>query len=131
MKRDSVLVVDGTGVGKPVVDMLQERGLAPRSITITGGDSVTHEGNGYRVPKRGLVATMQVLLQTERVKVAEELPEASLLVQELLNFQVKITTAGNDTYGVWREGQHDDLVLATAVALWFGERVGVGFGIGV
>ena len=56
-------------------------------------------------------------------------PEAALLVQELLNFQVKVTTAGNDTYGVWREGQHDDLVLATAVALWFGERVGDGFGI--
>jgi len=131
LKRDSTLVVDGTGVGKAVVDMLMERRLAPQSITITGGDSVTHEGNGYRVPKRDLVATMQVLLQTERIKVAEELPEASLLVQELLSFQVKITTAGNDTYGVWREGQHDDLVLAIAVALWFGELVGEGFGIWV
>ncbi len=39
-----------------------------------------------------------------------ELPEAALLVQELLNFQVKITAAGNDTYRAWREGQHDDLV---------------------
>ena len=33
---------------------------------------------------------MQVLLQAERLKVAVELPDAIVLVQELLNFRVKI-----------------------------------------
>jgi len=47
----------------------------------------------------------------------------TMLVQEFLNFLVKIDPlTGHDSYGAWREGQHDDLVLATAVACWYGER---------
>ena len=65
---------------------------------------------------------MQVLLQAERLKIAAALPEAAVLTQELLNFQVKITMAANDTYGAWREGQHDDLVLAVAMATWYAEH---------
>ena len=35
---------------------------------------------------------------------------------------MKITLAGNDTYEAWRESDHDDLVLAAALATWFGEK---------
>ncbi len=35
---------------------------------------------------------------------------------------MKITLAGNDTYEAWREGDHDDLVLAAAMAAWYGEK---------
>jgi hypothetical protein len=36
-------------------------------------------------------------------------------------------TTGHDSYGQWREGQHDDLVLAVALAAWWAEtRHGVG-----
>ena len=45
-----------------------------------------------------------------------------MLVRELENFRAKITPAGRDTYEAWREGDHDDTVLATALACWFGER---------
>jgi hypothetical protein len=31
-------------------------------------------------------------------------------------------TTGHDSYGAWREGTHDDLVLALACSLWAGER---------
>ena len=123
LATDSELVVDATGVGTAVVDMLRERGLGPTAITITGGDKVSDDGDNYRVPKRDLVSVMQVLLQSERLKVAEGLPDAGLLVQELLNFRVKIDPlTAHDSYGAWREGQHDDLVLATAVACWYGEQ---------
>jgi hypothetical protein len=40
----------------------------------------------------------------------------------LENFQMKITLAGHDTYGAWRENSHDDLTLGLSVALWCGER---------
>jgi hypothetical protein len=50
------------------------------------------------VPKRNLVAVVQVL-QTERPKIAATLPEGKVLLQELLAFEVRITSAGNDTYG--------------------------------
>ena len=46
-----------------------------------------------------------------------------MLVQELLNFRVKIDPlTAHDSYGARCEGQHDDLVLATVVACWYGER---------
>ncbi len=93
-----------------------------QAVTITGGITPSRDSDGYRVPKRDLVSTLQVLLQTQRLKVAQGLPDAAVLVQELLNFQVKITDAANDTYGAWREGTHDDLVLAVALAVWDAER---------
>ena len=70
--------------------MLRQQGLSPIAITITGGDLAIREGAKWRVPKRDLVSLMQVLLQTQRLKVAEGLPDAAVLVEELLNFRVKI-----------------------------------------
>jgi hypothetical protein len=123
LRGRSHLVVDRTGVGAPVVDLLRLARLSPVAVTITGGDAVTREGyHHYHVPKRDLVSTLQVLLQGGRLKVAQGLPAAQLLVEELLHFQVKITVAAHDTYGAWREGAHDDLVLAVALACWYAEH---------
>ncbi len=75
------------------------------------------------MPKRDLVFTMQVLLQTQQLKVAEGLLDAAVLVEELLNFRVKIDPlTAHDSYGAWREKEHDDLVLAVALACWYGEQ---------
>lgn len=120
--QQTALVVDATGVGRPVVDMLRQAGLAPIAVTITGGTTVNDAGGMYHVPKRDLVGALQVLLQGERLKFAKGLPAIAALVQEMMAFRVKITDAGNDTYGAWREGTHDDLVLAVAVATWYAER---------
>ena len=120
------LVVDATGVGRPVVDLLRD--AQPRATIvgaiITGGNAAAHDATtGYwGVPKRDLASTLAVLLQSARLNVAPALPDAAVLQQELLNFKVKITAAAHDTYGAWREGQHDDLVLATALATWWSER---------
>jgi hypothetical protein len=121
-KGSTQLVADATGVGRPIVDMLRAAGLQPLAVTITGGDTVTTEGGFTRVPKRDLVGVLQVALQTGRLKFNPGMPEVNTFVQEALSFQVKITTAANDTYGSWREGAHDDLVLAGALALWQAER---------
>ncbi len=121
------LVVDQTGVGRPVVDMLRAAELSPVAVTITGGDAVSRDGQDYRVPKRDLVSVVQVLLQSDRLKIARALPEASTLTSELLAFKVSISLKGHDSYGndvgPWRENPHDDLVLAVALACWYGENV--------
>lgn len=66
---------------------------------------------------------MQVLLQAALLKVAEELPDATALVQEFINFRVKNDPlSAHGSCGSWREGQHDAVVLATVVACWYGER---------
>jgi hypothetical protein len=45
------------------------------------------------------------------------------MVRELLNFKVKIDLrTAHDSYEAWRDRTHDDLVFATALAAWWGER---------
>jgi hypothetical protein len=117
------LVVDATGVGRPVIDMMQKAGLKPVAITITGGfDETRILSNEWRIPKRNLVSTLAVLLQSGRLKVAPELAQAETFIGELSNFKVKISAAGHDSYNAWRESIHDDLVLSVALAAWWGER---------
>ncbi len=114
------LAVDQTGVGAPVVDLFRKKKLhcTLRPIQITGGSTVNGDTDKTNVPKRDLISVVQLLLQTERLKVAEELPDAKVLMQELRNFQMKITINANEQYGAWREGTHDDLVLSVAMASW-------------
>lgn len=126
-KRDrrARLVVDQTGVGRPVVDMLRKAGhKALIGVSIHGGDQSLQDGREWRVPKRELVSVLQVLLQTKRLQVAAALPEANTLTREMLAFKVEISKSGHDTYGNdWRENPHDDMVLAVALAAWAGERI--------
>ena len=118
----AALVVDATGVGRAVVDMLRQAGLSLAAVTITGGETVSHPATDeWHVPKRDLVSVLQVLLQSSRLKVAK-LPEALILQREMGNFRVKITQSANDQYGAWRDGEHDDLVLAVALGCWWGEK---------
>lgn len=116
LKGKSLLVIDATGVGRPVADSFNDAGLSHVGVTITGGDSVNRDGRMYRVPKRILVSTLQVLLQSERLKVAPN-PLRETLITEMLNFRVTVTEAANDTYA-GRTGTHDDLILAVALAAW-------------
>ena len=116
------LVIDRTGVGVAVSDLLNRVGLAHWAVSITAGEKARREGNLLWVPKRDLVGVLRVAADSDRIGVAPELPASELLTQELLGFKVKISTAGNDSYGAWRESVHDDLVLAVALAAWFAEQ---------
>jgi hypothetical protein len=116
------LAADATGVGRPVIDMLMQAKLDPVSLTIHGGDQLHQEGRSYRVPKRDVVSALQVTLQTGRLNIASQLPLSQTLVDELLAFRVRIDLGtGHDSYSAWREKDHDDLGLATAMAIWLGE----------
>ena len=122
--RSATLVIDQTGVGRAVVDMI--RRARPRAsirpITITAGHDIVPDEAGWRVPKKELVSALQVLLQSHRLRVASKLPMASVLLKELESFRVKITAAANETFEGWRERDHDDMVLAVALAAWVGEH---------
>jgi hypothetical protein len=115
-----VLAIDATGVGAPVVDLFKREKINAElvPIQIVSGANVSEENGMFRVPKRDLVSVVQVGLQNRTLKIAESLNLAETLSRELQNFTVKITDAANDIYGAWREGTHDDLVLAVALAVW-------------
>lgn len=114
------LVVDGTGVGRPVVDLLRraQPGCNLTATTITSGGRETTT-NGYTgIPKRDLIVGLQVLLQTGGLKIAAGMRYGAALVSELAEVRVKVSTAGNEQFGAWRVGTHDDLVFAVALACW-------------
>ncbi len=118
------LLIDKTGVGAAVVDGFEAAGVHPLSVTIHGGDRVALEAQGFRVPKRDLVAAVQTTLQDGRLRIAEGLELADTLRRELLNFRVKIDPkTAHDSYSHWREQDHDDLVLAAALACWYREYI--------
>ncbi len=117
------IVVDRTGPGRPVVDLMRKEKLSVIPVTITAGSSGTGSVfSGYNVPKRELVSNLAIIFQAGRLKISRKLPEAAQLVEELQKFKIKITLAGNDTYEAWRDSDHDDFVIATAMACWYGER---------
>jgi hypothetical protein len=125
-----VLVVDATGVGAAVYEMALEQLMAEGvpggsiAVTITAGAAVTQDLSGpglWRVAKKQLASVLQVLLGNNRLQVAPQLPEARTLKDELGKFTVKITEALNETFESWRENDHDDLVLAVALAAWAAE----------
>jgi hypothetical protein len=123
-RSPATLIVDATGVGRPVVDLLRRAGLPCRLIpvTITAGDRESADSGNCRVPKRDLITGLLVLMQRGKIDICGHLPESETLITELLNIRIKISVAGHDTYGAWREGEHDDLVLAAALACWRSAR---------
>jgi hypothetical protein len=113
------LVVDSTGVGTAVTDMVRKAGIRFVGVTITGGDTVNCSGQSWRVPKRDLVGALEVPFHTNRLKVARGLTLWPTLKEELLNFRRKVDLrTAHDSYEHWRESDHDDLVLACALACW-------------
>lgn len=122
LRGRTTLVVDKTGVGEPVMDLMKTKGLRPRGVTITGGGRATRSRGDYHVSKVHLVDMMAVLLQTGRLRIARDLQHAQSLVDELLNFEAHTTAAGNTTFGA-RIGAHDDIVLACACACFVGSRM--------
>jgi hypothetical protein len=130
MVQKPTLAVDVTGVGTPVSDLFREAAnLDPHLIQVVAGDIETRDGSLLRVPKRELVSTAQVLLQTKRLRIARGLSLSKLLIRELSSFRMRVTLGQkDDPPTVWREGTADDLVLGLSIALWLAERhSGVGF----
>lgn len=116
------LVADATGVGRPVVDQMRELGLFPRAVTITGGFGVSGNSRDMRISKKALASLLDVVLSERRLKVPSSDPLAQVLVSELQAFTVRTTASGTEQFAAPRERDHDDVVMATALACWVAEK---------
>ncbi len=118
------VVVDATGVGAPVVELLRGSGglgcpLIP--VVITSGEmgsaALAPDGVGYRVPKRDLVHGLVVAFENGVLRMAGDLGVAlEVLVKELTS--VRVRRGGSSVSGA----PSDDLVLALALAWWKARR---------
>jgi hypothetical protein len=129
------LSVDGTGVGRGVVDMLraefQRRGTTSKSVprvdfrpvSITGSNTSLKKPertNGYwSLPKKDLVFPAVACFQQGKIRIAKDVTDRDALVHELKNYSRKTNIAtGNMAFEPWRESDHDDLLFAVCLALW-------------
>ncbi len=81
-------------------------------MTITGGERAHVHCHGWNVPKQDLISGVRVLLERGELRIARDLKGLRILMRELMEMQAD----GN------RHGEHDDLVIALALACWRAKR---------
>jgi hypothetical protein len=114
--KKAKLVVDETGVGRPVADIFVANGLRPERIAIGSGlEPTRRNGDSWTVPKLTLISMLEAKMNTGEFKIAMEI--AGELQEELRDFQRKVSESGRATYDA-RSGAHDDLILCCAIALF-------------
>src|SRR5215217_3290392 len=129
------LSVDGTGVGRAVVDLLgaefKRRGTTSSSIprvdfrrvSVTGSQTTlkrpTRTDGYWSVPKKDLVFSAVAAFQQGKIRIAKGIKDRDALVHELKNYSRTTNIAtGNMAFEPWRESDHDDLLFAVCLALW-------------
>jgi translation initiation factor 6 (eIF-6) len=126
----TILAIDQTGVGRPVVDSFRLAKLQVPiwPITIAGSQmgqaKRNPETHDWVIPKKDLVGALMTLAHSGRFLISDALPSdiQRIAKEELRSFRMKITAAANLTFEAWREGDHDDIVLALAMVAWVAQR---------
>lgn len=117
------LCFDQTGTGAAVAELLKnDKFLENRlesltGINITSGREMSEGSDFLNVPKKDLIFAAVVAFEQGDLQFAGDMPELSLLIEELQSFEMKFTAKGNDIYNA-KSGKHDDLVLALSLAIW-------------
>ncbi len=108
-----ILVVDQTGVGDAVFEMIkgQLRGANLEGVVIN------------QELKRDMYAAMETNLEQGKLQIALDCQAAKELQQELLTVEIRRVGYGYK-YGAFEKNAHDDLVMALAMACWR-ERIGI------
>jgi hypothetical protein len=119
IERDHRVAIDATGVGAPLLDFLRHHGVNRNlfPVSITSGESTAVRHNTHYIPKRDLLTNLQLMLQNRAIKVSTHLPHAPLLRDELANLR-RHTGARTELYETEQCGQHDDILMALALAAW-------------
>jgi len=124
LRHGCLVAADATGVGDPVLDILRgaRLGCEVTAVTITSGSKATASGSvaapACGVPKQDLIAGLQVILESRELKIAEGLAETGTLVRELMDVRYYSGMRGRQRIGADGSGEHDDLVIALALAVW-------------
>lgn len=130
-------LVDCTGVGRPIVDLLREQ-VIPQchvtAVTLTGGargDPDVLWRQEASIAKAYMVSRLQALLQSGRITAPMD-PDMAAMAAELKTFELRAKAdTGHLQSGAFVVGSHDDLVTSLALACLVDlqeVRYGVAFG---
>lgn len=119
---DYTCVVDYTGVGRPIVDLLRQQDIKVVAVNTTGGYNTTWKNNReVNVPKKDVIASLRATLEGNRIRIADNIISYDDTIKEFVNFQEKISNSINLQYEA-KYGYHDDIVMSVGLAIWYGEN---------
>jgi hypothetical protein len=119
----TVLAVETNSIGLRVYRSMAKKGIGVdvmAGVNVGSGREIERHKDIYSVPKRDLVQPLRRAIQAGQLHIAPGLRWAPTLVEELTHYEQRLTDAGHLTYGNSRQTPHDDLVMATAHALFAG-----------
>ncbi len=127
LARRCTLVLDATGVGAPVLDLLRlaELGCGIEAVIITGGERESHAGGVWHVPKRDLVTGLRVMLEKRELELSRRVAMADALAREMAGMEERVSRSGRESFGAAGSGK-DDLVMACGLACWRAKWKGKG-----
>jgi hypothetical protein len=115
-------VLDSTGVGVAVRDMLAAKGVKLKAVTITAGESLTRSGPIIHVGKARLIGKFLGAFDSGKVHVNPALPIWPKLEREMLSFRAEISAQGRAKFEA-EPGENDDMLFSLAQGVWFGEEI--------
>lgn len=95
------VLIDSTGVGDPIYEMLRKRGVPVEGYKFTN------------TSKEQLINRLSIAIEQEEIT----FPKIDVLLDELLIYEYEITKSGSIRYNA-PEGKHDDCVIALALTVW-------------
>jgi hypothetical protein len=116
-------VIDAGGVGRAIHDMLVVERLKPIPIQLTGGEAESYADGTYHVSKSLAVGRFLAAWDAGRVQVPANASFLPILENELKAFRGAMTAQGRAKFEA-EAGEHDDLVMALAQAVWYFEKHG-------
>ncbi len=127
LRGKASLLVDATGLGTPVAELFADAGLRPPVMTpvviTSGGKESAGKGAERLVPKQDLLTGLVVMLEEKKLAIARGLPEAKVLVEELVQLgREGVGSRGGGSAAAC--GDRDDLAMALALACWGAKKGG-------
>jgi len=124
--RSYIVIVDYTGVGRPIVDALRDKEIHLIAANITSGSTAHWRyGTEVGIPKIELVTTLLLVLNTLRLRIPKATELLEHLIQEFVSFKKAPRINHGSSYEA-AQGYHDDIVISISLAVWYGEFMAKG-----
>lgn len=96
-----MIVIDSTGVGEPIFDDLNARGMNITPFRFN------------KASRTDLLKNLQILLEQDKIKI----PNDDVLITELKSMTYSLNENGTTSIQV-PDGKHDDRIMSLALAVW-------------
>ena len=115
-----IFVLDIGGVGTAIKDMMSGAKVKTVGIQYTGGTVVSREGDNWHVSKSFIVGKFLAAWDEGRVLMPSSASFLDMFQGELRAFRGEMSAQGRAKFEA-EQGEHDDLVMSVAQAVWFAE----------